>query len=170
MVRFLFLLALIPLLASCATPEKFSMYPKAVGPETSIDPDMAVILVGVTGAPVGYMQFIHTAIPVMNVSFTPIQDTVVAIPMPVGLKKVSVLCYTIVGVPAGYIGSVPFGYISADNTPVVDITEPGVYYLGTLHADTRTSTAEPSEAMLKIAREKYGAQIGDRRAVNFTWP
>src|SRR3954447_20846644 len=106
------------ILCGCAAlPPKFTMYPDVLTGSEKVDGDMAVVFVGLSGpGAVNYLQFAHSSLPAINARFEPRTNTVVALPMPVGVKDLQVQTYTVAGRPAGYVGSMAFGFISVRTT------------------------------------------------------
>lgn len=160
-------------LAGCATPPNFSMYPQRLQAGQNLAPDMAVVLVGITGpAAVNYIQFTHSSTPAINARFdgTPEANSIVAIPMPVGLKKLSLGVYTRAGRSGGYLPSgASFGYIDV-RTPPLDITEPAIYYLATIDtARPGQYSLQPLESQLTAAKAKFADQFTGKKTANFAW-
>lgn len=134
---------------------------------------MAVVLVGFTGpSAVNYIQFTHSSSPAINARFdgAPEANGIVAIPMPVGLKKLSLGVYTRAGSGSGYLPSgASFGYIDV-RTPPIDITEPAVYYLATIDTSKPGQySLQPIESQLTAAKTKFAEQLKVRKTANFTW-
>jgi hypothetical protein len=159
-------------LCGCAAlPPKFTMYPDALTGSEKLDNDMAVVLVGLSGpGAVNYLQFAHSSLPAINARFAPRANTVVALPMPVGIKGLHIQTYTVAGRPAGYIGSMPVGFISVRTTKI-DIDAPGIYYLGTIHTPEANRASEtPDPAQLREARARLADAVDGKQPVNFRWP
>jgi hypothetical protein len=169
----LFCLFAFLLVSGCASqPANFSMYPQLLGPSETVLPDMAILLVGVTGpTAVTYLQFVHSSMPAINSRFPPQSGAVLAIAVPVGLKQISLSTITIAGRPGGYLPSgMSYGYIGV-RTPKIDLTKPGLYYIGTLDTGNLKAVSEtPIPEQLSAFRQSFRATIGELEPVNFQWP
>jgi hypothetical protein len=155
-------------LVGCATPPNFSMYPQKLQAGQNLAPDMAVVLVGITGpAAVNYLQFTNSSTPAINARFdgAPEANGIVAIPIPVGLKKLSLGVYTRAGSGGGYLPSgASFGYIDA-RTPPLDITEPAIYYLATIDTSRPGQySLHPLESQLTEAKAKFTDQLAGKNS------
>ena len=154
-----------------ALPEKFTMYPQVLKEDEKIGSDMAVVLVGVQGPfRINYLQFSHGSLPSMNVGFPAQGDSIVAVPLPVGLSKVSVITTTVEGRPATYIGSMPIGFIGV-HTPPIDLAKPGLYFMATIDpSKPRQFSTAPDRTQLNEFRRKFATAIATMQPVNFEWP
>lgn len=171
--RLVVVVALLSLVVGCAgTPDKFSMYPSAMQSGQSVDADMAVLLVGNGGpASVNYLQFIHSSLPAINVHGIDVAPNgIVAVPVPVGISSLSLADYTVSGRGGGYMpNGMAFGYIPV-NTPKIDISSHGLYYIATIHAGSGEGyTAHPVPAMLMQFRKTH-PQLASLKPINFNWP
>jgi len=159
-------------LAGCAVPENFSMYPIALQANSAVSDDLAVVLVGNSGqAPINYLQFGHSSLPAINAKDIDLRPgNIVAIPIAVGIRSLSLQTYTLATQGAGYLpNGMSFGYIAV-HTPKIDLTSRGVYYLATVLPGSQPNfTVEPDRAMLAQFAKAY-PQIAKLRPVNFTWP
>lgn len=168
-----FLLFLALLLCACSVPANFSMYPARLHGNQQLDNDRAVILVGIAGSgQVNYLQIGHSSVPPMNVKLEndPQGNTIVAIPAPVGLKRVSLGVYTIAGRRAGYtpFGS-SFGYIDV-HSPGIDLISPGLYYLATIYpASPGKWDTHPPTHLLSRFKEQY-PNLSGLSPINFQMP
>jgi hypothetical protein len=168
-LRFLLVAGLALLVSSCATVPGFEMYPTPLTPTQTVAPHQAVILVGSSGpGGVSYVQFHHSSLPAINVR-QPFASEILAVPMAVGIKKLSIHVYTAAGQGSGYIGSMTFGYNTVKSTPV-DIDRPGIYYIGTIRPAVGQVVSEPDAAQLSQLREKYKTSFAGLEPVNFRWP
>lgn len=145
------------------------MHPEPLMPSQKVTENKAVILVGALGpGGVSYVQFHHSGLPAINVRY-PFASQILAVPMAVGIKQLSIHVYTATGQRSGYIGGSSFGYNTVKSTPV-NIDRPGIYYLGTIRPADGQVTPEPDPAQLSSLREKYKTSFGDLEPVNFRWP
>lgn len=161
--------ALLP--AGCSVPEKFSMYPTALGADTPVAQDQAVVLVGNAG-PVGInsLQFTHSSMPAINATVDLPPGGVVAIPMPPGIRQLSLGTYTLSGKSAGYLPSgMNYGYIAV-RTPKIDIAATGAYYVATIRPDAQPNFTTAPDAAMLARFAKAHPQVAKLRPVNFTWP
>ena len=137
------------------------MYPTALGNNSAVAEDVAVVLVG-NGTPVtiDYLQFGHSNLPAINargISISP--GSIGAVPIPVGIKKLSLGTYTVAGRGAGYLpNGMNYGYNSV-RTPPIDIRFRGVYYVATIL---------PDPAMLRTFARNH-PKIAKLKAINFSW-
>jgi hypothetical protein len=94
---------------------------------------------------------------------------IAAVPVPVGLKSLSLEDYTVSGRGAGYLpNGMALGYIAV-HTPQVDISSPGLYYVGTVFAGSQQQfTTAPDPAMLRRFRAAH-PRLAELKPVNFTW-
>jgi hypothetical protein len=165
--------ALLSLVVACAsTPGKFSMYPSAMQAGQSVDDDMAVLLVGNAGPEgINYLQFVHSSLPAINVRGIDVPpNSIVAVPVPVGISSLSLGDYTVSGRGGGYLpNGMAIGYISVD-TPGIDISSRGLYYIATIHAgSSERYTAHPDPATLTQFRKTH-PQLASLKPINFSWP
>ncbi|MFT3780656.1 MAG: hypothetical protein QM790_01485 [Nibricoccus sp.] len=100
-------------------------------------------------------------------------DEIVALPIPVGLKKVEPICFTAVGRP-GYtlaVGSAwtDVNYRKIHATPV-DLSQSGVYFLGSIDTTEKEPTLRPASiSEVQKARAKYGSLLSKSKTLNFQW-
>jgi hypothetical protein len=165
--------AVIFLLAACsALPDKFSMYPEALRDGQSVNTEMAVLLIGNSGpASINYLQFDHSSLPAINARGIDLPPNgIVAVPVPVGLKDLSLEDYTISSRGAGYLpNGMAYGYIPV-HTPRVDITTQGLYYIATIHAGSSEKySTTPDPAILAQFRRTH-PQFANLKPINFSWP
>ena len=170
------LLSLFLLIAcvSCSVPANFTMYPDRLTGSETLPPDMAIVLVGVTGqAAVDYLQFKHASMPAINARFSgsPEGNTIIAVPVPVGIKQLSLQVYTIAGRGAGYMPTgAPYGFITVA-TPKIDISTPGLYYIATLDVNQPGKYSQaPIADQLRAARVRFATSFTGQNPVNFAWP
>jgi hypothetical protein len=171
MLRFRTLVGLF-LLAGCASlPDGFTMYPKPLSPADGPPANMSILLVGVVGpGAVDYLQFQHSSLPAINARFSPQGDSIVGVPLPVGLKQVALQTITLKGRPGFYIGGTAYGYIGV-HTHKIDLDQPGIYYLATLDTSKPGSYfPTPIPEQLRTFRSQFGSALQDRKPVNFSWP
>lgn len=170
--RFVSVVLLILCGACGSLPQNFSMNPVPIQANEKIQNGMAIVLVGITG-PLGvdYLQFVHSSMPAINVRFPARGNEIVAVAVPVGLKRVSLQTITIAGRPGFYLPTgMSFGYVGV-NTPRIEIDRPGIYYVATL--DTATPgkfTEAPLPEQLVRYRQDSKETIGDLEPINFRWP
>jgi hypothetical protein len=95
---------------------------------------------------------------------------IVAVPVPVGLKDLSLEDYTISSRGAGYLpNGMAYGYIPV-HTPQIDIATRGLYYIATIHAGSSEKySAAPDPAMLTQFRRTH-PQFANLKPINFSWP
>jgi hypothetical protein len=162
---------LLVLTGCAALPPKFSMYPDVLTGSEKLDNDMAVVLIGISGpAAVNYLQFAHSSLPAINARFPARANSIIALPMPVGIKGLQVQTYTVEGRPAGYVGSISAGFISVRTTKV-DIDTPGIYYLGTIQTpESNRFSDKPDPDRLRESRTRLAAALEGKQPVNFAWP
>lgn len=159
---------------SCSVPANFNMYPERLTGTETLGSDMAVVLVGLSGgAAVNYLQFTHSSLPAINVRFSssPQSNTIVAVPVPVGIKQLSLQVYTIAGRGAGYTpAGMSYGYVTV-RTPKIDIAKPGIYYLATVDVSQPGKyVLTPIPSQLTAARNRFAQAFKQLEPVNFTWP
>ncbi len=158
-------------LSGCASlPDGFTMYPQPLGQDQKPPEGMAVVLVGVVGpGEVDYMQFNHSSLPAINVRFPPRADSIVAIPMPVGIRDLKLSTITLKGRPGFYLGSVAAGF-TAVHTHRIDLAKPGLYYLATLDTSQPGKYVDkPIPLQLKELRARHTG-LQSIQPVNFAWP
>jgi hypothetical protein len=165
--------AFIFLLAACsALPDKFSMYPEPARDGQNVDAEMAVLLIGNTGpANINYLQFVHSSLPAINAREIDLPPNgIVAVPVPVGLKNLSLEDYTISNRGAGYLpNGMAYGYIPV-HTPQIDIASRGLYYIATIHAGSSENfSITPDPAVLTQFRRTH-PQFANHKPINFSWP
>jgi hypothetical protein len=123
--------ALLSLVVACAgVPGKFSMYPSAIQAGQSVDDEMAVLLVGNVGPEsINYLQFDHSSLPAINVRGIDVPpNSIVAVPVPVGISSLSLADYTVLGRGGYYLpNGMAIGYIPV-HTPKTDIVSWTVLY------------------------------------------
>jgi hypothetical protein len=172
-LRLMAVSALLSLTVSCGSvPDKFSMYPSALQDGKSVDNDIAVVLVGNTGPEsISYLQFGHSSLPAINVRGIDVRpNSIVAVPVPVGINGLSLEDYTVSGRGSGYLpNGAAYGYIAV-HTPRIDISSRGLYYIATIHAGlTERFTVNPDPAMLTQFRKMH-PQFANLKPINFSWP
>jgi hypothetical protein len=173
MLRVIAVGALLSLLAACtALPDKFSMYPDAATEDQQVDADKAVLLIGNAGpGSINYLQFDHSSLPAINVHGIDLSPGgIVAVPVPVGLKHVSLEDYTLSGRGAGYTaGGIGFGYLPV-HSPAIDISARGLYYVATIRPDSSERySIDPDPAALTQFRKTH-PELASLKPVNFKWP
>jgi hypothetical protein len=165
--------ALLSLVVACASvPGKFSMYPSAIQAGQNVDDEMAVLLVGNAGPEsINYLQFDHSSLPAINVrGIDVLPNSIVAVPVPVGLSSLSLEDYTVSGRGGYYLpNGMAIGFIPV-HTPKTDISSRGLYYIATIHAGSNEKyTAQPDPAMLMQFRKTH-PQLASLKPINFSWP
>jgi hypothetical protein len=159
---------------SVSTPLQSAMYPRALDSSSLPDNDEAVVLVGNAGSEtIDYLQFTHSSLPAINArNIMLLPGGVVAIPIPVGTKSLSLSNYTVAGRPGGYFfNGMSTGFVPV-NTPPIDINSRGVYFVATISSDRRSTThfdTRPSSALLSKLKGTR-PKISTLKAMNFTWP
>ncbi len=119
----------------------------------------AIVIIAITGdGEVDYIQFCSNNIGgCKNFRFDPVSNDILAFPIKVGTSGLELNSYTIAGKPGGYIsvGYMPhsYGFKGADD-PKIDISEHGVYLLGTLNPETG-KFGSMSSAEIERAKSKY---------------
>lgn len=166
----IFVALALALSAGIPTPG-FAANPQALLGTEQLAPDMAVVLVGVTGpGQMNYMQFTHASFPSLNLRFDPRGDSIVAFAVPVGTRKLSLSSYTLKGRRAGYAGGMSFGYIPV-HSATIDIDAPGIYFLATVDtSDALRYSAQPLPEQLREVRLRLEKTLDGRATVNFAWP
>ena len=148
------------------------MYPTALQANAAVSDDLAVVLVGNSGqAPINYLQFSHSSLPTINAQDLNLRPgSIVAIPIAVGIRQLSLGTYTLATQGAGYLpNGMGYGY-HAVHTPKIDLTARGVYYLATVLPGSEPNfTVEADRTMLAQFAKAY-PQIAKLKPVNFTWP
>ncbi len=150
------------------------MHPNRLFGSESLPPNTAIVLVGVTGqAMVNYLQFTHSSMPAINARFSesPEGNAIIAVPMPVGIKQLSLQVYTVAGRGAGYLPTgASYGYITV-TTPKIDITAPGLYYIATLDVNQPGKySRSPIADQLSAARVRFATSFTGLEPMNFDWP
>lgn len=169
----------VPLLASCALPAKFEYYPNPISDASKVDSDVAVVIIGNEGPiDVNYLQFGHSSLPAINVKggtmFGAVSildaQSIVAIPIPIGIKQLSLSDYTSTKNPGRTLpNGMEFGYIRLD-TPALDITEHGLYYMATIIPGTSAKySVKPDAKLLEKFKRDY-PNLSKMRPINFVWP
>jgi hypothetical protein len=159
------------LLVACSTSHLSTMYTQPVG-SNSVENSMAVVLVGNAGPEtINYLQFTHSLMPAINardINLPP--NGVIAIPVPIGTKGLSLAVYTATGQPGGYLPSgTSYGYVPV-RTPKVDINSRGLYFIATV-LPGRRENFDPNPNPSALARLRSAEpQLADLTPVNFTWP
>ncbi|MBI3571665.1 MAG: hypothetical protein HY082_11300 [Gammaproteobacteria bacterium] len=149
-------------------PDGFVMDPRPLRIEDGLPKNSAVILIGVSGAEsVDYLGLSHSAFPRMNTTFPAHSNTIVAIAIPVGIKRLSIYSVTIGRRRAGYQ---PNDTVEV-HAPELDINRPGLYYVATLDTNHpgHFQTA-PLPEQLKKFRAEYGSTVERLDPINFKWP
>jgi hypothetical protein len=148
------------------------MYTQPIA-DNSIPNDMAVVLVGNAGPDtINYLQFTHSLIPAINAHDIVLPpDTVVAIPVPIGTRGLSLTTYTTTTRPGLYLPSgTPLGYMPV-RTPPIDITSRGVYFIATLFPNRPGSNFEAEPNLTSLARlRSMKPQLAKLPPMNFAWP
>lgn len=165
--------AFLLLLGACASlPENFAMYPQALDGNKNVPHDTAVVLVGNGGAAtIGYLQFAHSSLPAINAyNLNLTANDIAAIPIPVGIKALSLHRYSLANRPGFYLpNGMAVGYSHVDSR-AVDITTPGLYYVATVFPGMpKGHTAAPSPAILAHLK-KTRPQLLHLKPINFDWP
>jgi hypothetical protein len=170
-MRLLLALVVSALTACASVPDGFNWKPQPLSRQDTVSPNMAVLLVGVVGpGEVDYLQFGHSAFPAINVRFPGQGDSIIAIPLPVGLKKLALSSITLKGRPGFYVGGMAMGYVGV-HTHSLDLDKPGLYFLATLDTARpgRFAAAPVAEQLAKL-RSELGGTLSGLDPVNFTWP
>jgi hypothetical protein len=159
-------------LSGCTgTPENFTMYPTPVTRGQVFDSRTAVVLVDISGpAAIDYLQFTHAGLPAINAKFPAQGDSIVAIPIPVGINRLTLSTITIAGRPGFYVGSTAVGYLPV-RTQVIDIDKPGLYFLGTLETSKLgDGSPNPRADQLQRLQQTLGDIFSGLNPINFQWP
>ena len=166
------LLPVLALLASCSLPSKFSMYPGALSTDSTVQNDMAVILVGNAGPEtINYLQFTHTSLPPINVRGIALSPRdVIAIPIPVGIKGLSLGVYTTRSRPGvTLLSGQEFNYVDV-RTPKLDISAHGLHFIATLFPGQKENfSTVPNAVVLKEFQKRY-PELAKLKPINFEWP
>jgi hypothetical protein len=163
------------LLAGCSTMDEFLEDGKpTLKPGQTLAPNMAVVLVGIVGQPGGgrpnYFSFVHSSYPNLIFKFPGRASGIVAVPVPVGTKQLSLSELTLEGQPVQVMGTYVSGYKSV-NTPTIDIGRPGIYYLATLTVWRDIQhTPDPIPQQLLQLKDEMGRTLAGLEPVNFQWP
>lgn len=168
--RVLFLTVLLAIVGCAGLPEGFEGNPKPLASGQAIDPRMAIVLVGIMGPnAVDYLQFTHATFPAISSRFPARANTIVAIPISVGVKQLKLSTITFAGRPGFYIGSVPIGYVPV-RSQSIDIDKPGIYYLVSLNtAKVADSGSDPKPEQLLYLRDTLGESLAGLQPINFKW-
>ncbi len=103
----------------------------------------------------------------MKMMFPEQSDAIVAIAIPVGIKKLSIAEASMVWRREGVFTN---GSVSGP-TPPLDIDRPGIYYVATLDTNRPGQLQTNSSAeQLKLFLAQYGTTLGNLEPVNFKWP
>jgi hypothetical protein len=155
-----------------AIAEASMMYPDVLQPGSTVDTDTAIVLVGNGGREtIDYLQFTHSSMPAINARGIVLPPGgVVAVPVPVGTKALSLNCYTVAGRPGGYFTTgMGYGYIAV-HSPPVDIGVRGTYYVATIFPGTQQKfELKPTASMLAKFRAAH-RPLASLKPVNFNWP
>lgn len=163
------------LLAGCGTLDEVLEDGKpALKPGQTLAPNMAVVLVGIAGQPGGgkpnYFNFGHSSWPNLTFKFPGRASGIVAVPVPVGTKQLSLSELTLEGQPIQIVGTYVSGYKSV-KTPAIDIERPGIYYLATLTVWRDIQHApDPIPLQLQQLKDEMGRTLAGLEPVNFQWP
>lgn len=146
----------------------------ALMPGQTLAPNMAVVLVGIAGQPGGskpnYFNFGHSSWPNLTFKFPGRASGIVAVPVPVGTKQLSLWELTVEGQPIAITGTYVSGYKSV-KTPAIDIDRPGIYYLATLTVWRDIQhTPDPIPQQLAQLKDEMGRTLAGLEPVNFQWP
>ncbi len=166
-------LALCIALALGGCSQNFSLNFDAVTVDKDIEDNRAVILVGNGGtAAIDYLQFTQAApMPPINVRGKNVQPNgILAVPIPVGTKSLSLASYARTDRPTGVMptGSY-YGHIPV-NTAAIDIDTKGIYYIVTLFPGrTDAPSPAPDPAALQQFRQAH-PRLAQLPALNFAWP
>lgn len=168
-------LGTLALLAGCSTFDEFMEGSSpALKPGQTLPPGTAVVLVGIRsqqgGSKPDLYLFNHASLPGFTFRFPPQSDRIVAVPIPVGTKKLKLRELTISGQPISIIGTQTYGYVPVE-TRAIDIDRPGIYYLATLTVwrDAK-AVPEPIPDQLMRLRAELGSTLLGLEPINFQWP
>jgi hypothetical protein len=173
MRKAVFVVLLACTLAACNTTGNFysTMYPEAVQAGTAVKEDTAILLVGNGGSEtINYLQFVHSSLPAINargISLAP--NDIVAIPVSVGTTGLYLSNYTTSRRPGSYLpNGTAMGFVPV-NTPNIDITSPGLYYVATVFpGQERGFDVKPTGVqLLKLRKER--PELAGLKPVNFGW-
>jgi hypothetical protein len=97
-------------------------------------------------------------------------NSILAIPVPVGLTGLSLEDYTVSGRGAGYLpNGMAIGYIPV-HSPKINISSWGLYYIATVHPGSLDGySTRPDPAMLMQFRKDHPA-VANLKPINFSWP
>lgn len=155
----------------CNLPAKFSGFPSPLTDGAKVTDDMAVVIVGNDSAPsVNYLQFSHSAFPAINVGDCDVPSMgTIAISIPVGVKQLSLSDYTNTAHPGVTLATgMSLGYVRVD-TPSIDMTEHGLYYLATITQFSPTKYAlKPAPQLLLQFKHAY-PELAKLKPINFSW-
>lgn len=146
------------------------MYPDPLQAGSPIKADAAILLVGNGGTEtIDYLQFVHSSLPAINARGIRLPPGgIVAVPVPVGTKGLSLSSYTISGRPAGYVNGMAMGFIPV-HTPRIDINSTGLYYVATIFpGQQRDFEIKPTGALLSQLR-KERPEVSAVKPANFSW-
>jgi hypothetical protein len=160
------------LVACGSMPSNFEMYPQAITEDKVVDEHTAILLVGNAGpGSLDYLQFVHSLLPAINVRNINVPpNSIIAVPVPVGITNLELQNYTVTGRGAGYLpNGMAIGYVPV-HTPRIDIAAHGAYYIATIFpAAQQNFTTSPDPGMLKQFKTTH-PKIASLRANNFSWP
>ena len=148
------------------------MYPRALSASDVIEDDEAAVLVGNAGPQtIDYLQFTHSSFPAINARGISLgAGTVVAVPVPIGTKRLKLSSFTTANRPGGYFfNGMATGFIAV-HTPPIDIKTRGLYYVATVIPNGNPNYAtKPVAAMLAKFSTSH-PKLRSLRAINFGWP
>lgn len=146
---------------------------EAVRADKDVEDNSAIVLVGNSGsAAIDYLQFAQSPamppIKVRNKNVPP--NSIVAIPIPVGTKSLSLNSYARSDRPPGYMPTGSYYGLISVNTPALDIDAKGLYYVATLFPGRPEPFAvAPDPAALEEFRRAH-PRPAQLNPVNFSWP
>jgi hypothetical protein len=130
-----------------------------------------VVLVGNGGSEaINYLQFTHSSMPAINARGIVLPPGgIVAVPIPVGTKSLTLSNYTTSGRPGGYLpNGMGYGYVPV-RTPPIDISARGSYYVATIFPGVQKSfEVKPTPSMLSKFRNAF-RKIASLKPMNFSW-
>jgi hypothetical protein len=145
----------------------------AVRADKDVEDNLAVVLVGNSGSvAIDYLQFTQSPmmppIKVRNKNVPP--NGIVAIPIPVGTKSLSLASYARTDRPPGYMPTGSYYGLISVNTPAIDIDAKGLYYVATVFpGKSEPFAAAPDPTALEEFRRAH-PRLAQLNPVNFSWP
>lgn len=174
MKRWAFVLCMsLAVAGGCGLSSNFSLNLDAVTADKDVEDNLAIVLVGNSGTTaIDYLQFSQSPSPLpINVRGKNVApNSIVAIPIPVGTKSLSLKSYARSDRPAGYMptGSY-YGHIAVDSQ-AIDIDAKGLYYAATVFPGRpEASSAAPDPNALEEFRRAH-PRLAQLRPINFAWP